>query len=593
MVLWCYDEHGGNMAYFLKKSTNKKGLYLQIYESFYDPARRQTAHRSVEALGYEHELRQAGIADPVAHFKAKVDSMNAERRARKIEGRARRVGGSTPERMLGHFPFKALDARLGALGDLRYLQLAGGLRFSVSDLLSELVYARLCAPCSKRRTFHDVLPSMFGSEGFSLDQLYDGMGFLGAEYPKVIEAYNHAIADAWPRETSRTYFDCTNFYFEIDREDELRRKGPSRERRADPIVGMGLLLDADCVPLGMRIYPGNESEKPVLRRAIDEMRRRAGVTGKVVRVADKGLNCADNVADAVLSGDGYIFSKSVKQLPRAELAWVLSDEGWVDVAGVDGQARYSYKKVVGDFEYKVSSENGKKRAVALPEKRVATYSPKLAKKQLAEINRQIEKARSLRLAAAKKSEYGDSARYVTFTAVDADGEVPDGMQVACSLNREAIERARSLAGYSMIVTSEVNMPASEIYDAYHNLWRIEESFRVMKSQLDARPVYLQKPNSIKGHFLVCYIAVLLLRLLQVKVLGNRYSSEEIVAFARGFRVVEASPRKYVNLSRSSSLLDELERLSGQPLGNYYLKKSEVDAILNTKLDFEATQDGVS
>lgn len=192
------------------------------------------------------------------------------------------------------------------------------------------------------------------------------MGFLGAEYPKVIEAYNHAIADVWPRETSRTYFDCTNFYFEIDREDELRRKGPSKERRADPIVGMGLLLDADCVPLGMRIYPGNESEKPVLKRAIDEMRRRAGVTGKVVRVADKGLSCADNVADAVLSGDGYIFSKSVKQLPRAELAWVLSDEGWVDVAGVDGQARYSYKKVVGDFEYKVNSENGKKERWRCP-----------------------------------------------------------------------------------------------------------------------------------------------------------------------------------------------------------------------------------
>lgn len=235
MVLWCYNEHGGNMAYFLKKSTNKKGLYLQIYESFYDPARRQTAHRSVEALGYEHELRQAGIADPVAHFKAKVDSMNAERRARKIEERARRVGGSTPERMLGHFPFKALDARLGALGDLRHLQLAGGLRFSVSDLLSELVYARLCAPCSKRRTFHDVLPSMFGSEGLSLDQLYDGMGFLGAEYPKVIEAYNHAIADVWPRETSRTYFDCTNFYFEIDRRRRASPQGAiqGEEGRSD------------------------------------------------------------------------------------------------------------------------------------------------------------------------------------------------------------------------------------------------------------------------------------------------------------------------------------------------------------------------
>lgn len=108
MVLWCYNEHGGNMAYFLKKSTNKKGLYLQIYESFYDPARRQTAHRSVEALGYEHELRQAGIADPVAHFKAKVDSMNAERRARKIEERARRVGGSTPSACSATSPSRRL-----------------------------------------------------------------------------------------------------------------------------------------------------------------------------------------------------------------------------------------------------------------------------------------------------------------------------------------------------------------------------------------------------------------------------------------------------------------------------------------------------
>lgn len=593
MVLWCYDECEGDMAYFLKRSTNKKGLYLQIYESFYDPARKQTAHRSIEALGYEHELKEAGIADPVAHFKAKADSMNAARKAEKAGEKARRIGESTPERRLGHFPFKALDARLGALEDLKYLQLASGFRFSLPDLLSELVYARLCAPCSKRKTFHDILPTMFGATSFSLDQLYDGIGFLGAEYPKVIEAYNHAIARIWPRDASRAYFDCTNFYFEIDREDGLRRKGPSKERRADPIVGMGLLLDADCVPLGMKIYPGNESEKPVLRQAIDEMRRRAGVTGKVVRVADKGLNCADNVADAVLSGDGYIFSKSVKQLPEKELAWVLSDEGWVDVAGADGQARYSYKEVVGDFEYKVSGENGKRKAAALPEKRVATYSPKLARKQLAEINRQVEKARSLRLAAAKKSEYGDSARYVTFTAVDADGEAPDGMQVACSLNRKAIERARSLAGYNMIVTSEVNMPAGEICDAYRNLWRIEESFRVMKSQLDARPVFLQKPDSIKGHFLVCYIAVLLLRLLQVKVLGDRYGSEEIVEFARGFRVVEASPRKYVNLSRSSALLDELERLSGQPLGNYYLKKSEVDAILNTKLNLETTSGGAS
>lgn len=108
MVLWCYNEHGGNMAYFLKKSTNKKGLYLQIYESFYDPARRQTAHRSVEALGYEHELRQAGIADPVAHFKAKVDSMNAERRARKSRSGQGASAGPPPSACSATSPSKRL-----------------------------------------------------------------------------------------------------------------------------------------------------------------------------------------------------------------------------------------------------------------------------------------------------------------------------------------------------------------------------------------------------------------------------------------------------------------------------------------------------
>lgn len=201
---------------------------------------------------------------------------------------------------------------------------------------------------------------------------------------------------------------------------------------------------------------------------------------------------------------------------------------------------------------------------------------------LAEIGRQVEKARRLRLSGAKRSEYGDSARYVRFASVDPDGE-ETGDAVAAALDHGAIERARRLAGYNMIVTSETSMPDAEVYSAYRSLWRVEESFRAMKSQLDARPVYLQKEETVKGHFLVCYIAVLLERLLQLKVLEGRFCTEAVMELARGYRVVEVSAGRYVNISRSSALLAELERMSGLPLNNYHLTQGQLDKILSWRL----------
>ena len=173
-------DRGTEMAYFLKKSRNKKGLYLQIYESFWDPGRGHTAHRSVRAIGYEHELRESGIADPVAHFRAEVASMNAGRKAAQERSKAAEIGPEPAERHLGHFAIKAIDDALGAASDLAYLQMPSGFRFSLADLLSSLVYARAVAPRSKSGTFHDVLPLMEGVEAdFSLDQLYDGLSYLG------------------------------------------------------------------------------------------------------------------------------------------------------------------------------------------------------------------------------------------------------------------------------------------------------------------------------------------------------------------------------------------------------------------------------
>lgn len=568
------------MAYFLKKSNYKKGTYLQIYESFYDPERKGSAHRSYKALGYVHELQAKGIDDPISYYKQEVDRLNKEFRSAKNTKKSKQISDDSPEKLIGYFPLKNINDKLSVKKYLDLMQTATDFRFNVFDLLSALVYARLVQPCSKAKTYDAVIPKLFESYDFSLSQLYDGLEYIGCEYEKIIEIYNHQIRQMYKFDTSHTYFDCTNFYFEIDKEDDFRKKGPSKENRKEPIVGMGLLLDVHQIPVGMKLFPGNESEKPVIRNIIDELKTRNSVSGRTIQIADKGLNCAENILHAVKNGDGYIFSKSVRQLPETEKTWVLLPNDYRDVKNTDGDVLYRIKECVDDFEYKVKDPaTGRFRSFRLTEKRIVTYNPKLAKKQIYEINKEVEKARLLKASRAKRSEYGDCAKYVVFTPADKKGNDTEG-KIKVSINEELIKRSLELAGYNMLVTSETSMTDKDIYEAYHNLWRIEESFRIMKSQLDARPVYLQKENTIAGHFLVCYLAVLLTRILQFKVLKNSYCSEELFEFIHNFRVAKISDRKYINLTRGSSFIKEFAALTGLPLTSYFLSDGEIKKMLS-------------
>lgn len=567
------------MAYFLKKSNLKKGTYLQIYESFYDPDKKQTAHKSYKAIGYVDALVKSGIDDPVAFYTEEVKKLNQQFREQKQMGKVRQIAELSPEKLLGYFPLKNLNDSLGCKKYIDFMQTATDFRFNVFDMMSALIYARSVHPCSKSKTYDEVLPKLFEKYPFSLDQLYSGLEYIGSEYEKVIEIYNHQIGLKYKFDTSHTYFDCTNFYFEIDQEDDFRRKGPSKENKKEPIVGLGLLLDAHQIPIGMKMYPGNESEKPVIRNIIDGLKQRHHINGRTIQVADKGLNCINNILHALKAGDGYIFSRSVKTLSDKEKIWVLLENDYVDVKDNKGQVLYRMKECVDDFPYTYIDISGHKKTVKLTEKRVVTYNPKLAEKQKYEINKQVEKAKALRASEAKKSEYGDSAKYVSFIAADKKGIKTDG-KVKVELNEKAIENAKKLAGYNMMVTSEIRMSGAEIYAAYHNLWRIEESFRIMKSQLDAQPVYLQKEPTITGHFLVCYLTVLLTRLLQIYVLEDRYGTEEIFDFIRDFRVAKISDRKYINLTRNSHFIKEFTSRTNLPLTSYFLGNEDINKVLS-------------
>lgn len=562
------------MAYFLKKTKNKKGIYLQIYESYYDPERKGGAHRSYKPIGYVHELQANGMEDPIAVFGEEVQKLNQEYKKKKQAEKERKISEESPEKLLGYFPLKNLNDSLGCKKYIDLMQTATHFRFNIFDMMSDLIYARVVHPCSKLKTYWEVIPKLFGKHAFSLDQIYSGLEYIGSEYEKIIEIFNHQVALKYPFDTSHSYFDCTNFYFEIDKEDHFRLKGPSKENKKEPIVGMGLLLDANQIPIGMKMYPGNESEKPVIREIIDDLKQRSHISGRTIQVADKGLNCFNNILHALKAGDGYIFSKSVKTLSETEKTWVLLENDYVDVKNKKGEVLYRIKECVDDFSYSYTDNAGHRKTLKLTEKRIVTFNPKLAEKQIYEINRQVEKAKNLRACEAKKSEYGDSSKYVTFISTDKKGTKTAG-KVKVEINEKAIENAKKLAGYNMIITSEIHMSASEIYASYHNLWRIEESFRIMKSQLDARPAYMQKQETITGHFLICYLAVLLTRLLQIHVLKDEYGTEEIFDFIHDFRVAKISDRKYINLTRSSPFIKELSSRTGLPLTSYFLGNEDI------------------
>lgn len=558
------------MAFYLKKTKLKGRTYLSIDESFYSHEKKGTAHKCYKSLGSVETWMEKGISNPISYFQKEVDSLNQE----KADAGIRKISDVSPIRYLGYFPLKSILEKMQVKKYVDYFKLTNDFGYDLYELLSSLIYARAVLPCSKYKTFHEVLPNLYGTVHYSYDQLLDGLSFLGNDYEKFVEIFAVQTNKVFGLDTSKTYFDCTNFYFEIDREDDFRRKGPSKENKKEPIVGLGLLLDSHQIPIGMKMYPGNESEKPILRNVIDQLKSQNNVTGKTIHVADKGLNCAQNIAFSRKNGDGYLFSKAVKNLPEAEKTWVLLEDGFTDVKDKHGKLLYRYKSCIDEFPYKVEHE-GKGHTIRLHEKRLLTYNPSLASKKRYEINRMVEKAKSLTASQAKKAEYGEAGKYVNFTD-------KNGNKASASINQEAIDKDLKFAGYNLLVTSETEMKDTDIYNTYHNLWRIEESFKIMKSDLDARPVFLQKEEAIKGHFLICYLTVLLERLFQFKVLGNEYSTSDIFQFIKDFKVTKGET-KYINTTKSTDFIEELAAKLKLPLTNYFLTETQIKSILTRKI----------
>lgn len=578
------------MAYFLRQEKKKKGTYLQMYDSFWDKEKKESRTKSVMAFGYVEELISDDLPDPVAYYKDFVSKKNEERAALLAEQSRPRAFSSAVEKNAGHFLLHSLLTELNVKETIDILASQMRFQFSVYDMLAQLIYARVIAPCSKSKTVSSVFPHLYHSVPISEDQVYDGCSFIGASYKKYIELFNHCYEQHFHRDFSSVFFDCTNYYFEIDLPDEDKQKGPSKENRQTPVIGQALLLDADLVPLAMQMYPGNESEKPYIRKVIDEMKQRCKVSGKTIQVADKGLNCARNIYAAVKEAkDGYIFSKSIhgKNLSEKEKQWVLLENDanvFTNYTDKKGRLLFRLKSCVDTFSYQfkqMDPETGKEvtTTFSVTEKRIVSYNPALAKKQKAEILKMADKA--LGYTTYKKmarKDLGDCAKYIKVTNQDKKGK---NRKPLIEIDQDKIEEDLKYTGYNLLVTSELSMDPLQIYTTYHGLWKIEESFRITKSYLDARPVYVQKKETIYGHFLICYLSLFLLRVLEIKVFKNRINSYDLIHFMRDFRIVSKGDGSYINLSRDQSVNEKIKEVTGlSNLDALFLSETEMENLFN-------------
>lgn len=522
---------------YLKVMFNKKTsrTYLAIAQKYRDPVKKTSTDRTIKSLGYLDELKQQ-YDDPVAHFKEVARKMTEEENARKkltlnINMDEALLPGTDDRKNFGYAAILKVYHELGLHHFFNNRARHEKFEFNSNSIMLLLVISRLLSPGSKRRA-HLEKGRYFERFNASLVDIYRALSHY-AGIARDLQRYLHEqITEMYGRDLRVIYYDVTNFYFEIDAADDLRAFGRSKEHRHNPVVQMGLAMDKDGVPLHYELFSGNKLDKETFRSVIGEVRRNYD-TGRIVVVADMGIITGDNIY--YLTGgknrNGYVFSFSVRGGTEAFREYVLDEKDYLDIDGKPAgeNADYRIKSRCIAREINVTMASGKTKKETVYEKQIVFWSRKYADKARAEREELVRKAFDLLADPQKYSKatsYG-AARYVRDLEVDRKtGEILKGERLP-SFDDDKLAQDELYDGYYAIVTSELQMPDGEIIDTYRGLWEIEETFRITKSTLEARPIYVSRQDRIGAHFLTCFIALVIIRLIQKKT-EHRYSAQTII-----------------------------------------------------------------
>jgi transposase len=513
------------MLMFLKKTPTSNGrIRLSIVDGYYDKTTKKTKHKVIESLGFLDELEKQ-YDDPIDYFNKRAAILNKEKQEQKAPinftfyDSDRLCVGDDFRKNFGYVALSKIYHELGINTFLINRQRHTKEEYDANTIMKMLVYSRLIAPASKKSSF-DNREMFFEKTDYSLDDVYRCLSFLNKHKNNLQIWLNDKIKENYKRDTSLIYYDVTNYYFETDEQDDFKRKGVSKEHRPNPIIQMGLFMDINGLPITYELFSGNTNDCLTYRPNFSRIKKEFNL-GRVISVADKGMTTGDNIWYTINtpSKDGYVFSMSVRGADKEMKAFVLNDDGYEWLGDEYKRKSRRYPRTI-----QVTSNSGKKLKKIVHEKQVVFWSEKYAERSKADRAATIAKAQDLAKnpgSYTRATSYG-AAKYVKKIDYDKDtGEILTASSLL-ELNEERLREEEALDGYYIILTSEMDKSDDEIIDIYRGLWRIEESFKVTKSELEARPVYVWTRDHIEAHFLTCFVALTIARILEMK-LERKYS----------------------------------------------------------------------
>jgi transposase len=562
---------------FLKKDKKPNGrIYLSIVEGYRESTTGKTKHRKIKSLGYVDDLEKE-FYDPISHFTEIAKQMTLEANQDSIPLNFSFFSNETIDsyatlrKNLGFVVLSYFYHKLGIDGFLINRQRNLNIEFSLNNIFQLLVYSRVLNPCSKKRAF-ETKDDLFMDLDIGINDIYRSLDHFSRYKDALILHLHEMIRMQYGRDTNKVYYDVTNYYFEIKEPDDFRKKGISKEYRKEPIVQMGLLMDNNGLPITYRLFEGNINDCETLMPVLDDLKDDYGL-GKVIVVADKGMNTGENIAYNILKKNGYIYSQTVRGGTDEFKKYVLDQSGYI--IHDDG---FKIKSRVVSVKINVTNTEGKTKKVDIIQKQVVFYSPDFAKRAGHEREKAIEKAKKL-MSKTKNGKLPESgaAKYIKTQPIDKKtGEIFE-LSETHWIDSDKIAEECKYDGYYAIVTSELNMPNEEILDTYRSLWKIEESFKITKTELKTRPINVSTRDHIEAHFLTCFIALLLIRLLQLST-DNKYSTKVLVNELNNITGTYLD-KNYYMFDYYSDIVKEFEVITGNDFSKRFITLRDIKKII--------------
>lgn len=434
--------------------------------------------------------------------------------------------------------------------------------FDLDAITSDLVYARILEPASKRASY-EIAGTFLEKRTYQEYDVYRGLSILAKEMDylqaEVYKNSNFVIN----RDHRILYYDCSNFYFEIEQADELRKYGKSKEHRPNPIVQMGLFMDGDGIPIAFDIFDGASNEQPSLKPLEKKLLHNFGFEQFIV-CTDAGLGSEANRKFNDVSGRGFIVTQSLKKLKESERTSAMNNENWRRLS--DGKPVRDFQAIRDDpgahtneIYYKERIHDG---SSAVGQLMIVTYSPSYALYQRNVREAQLERAKRMVVSGSVKKQRknpNDPARFVKVTAITADGK--KAAKKIYELDNSTIENEAAFDGFYAVCTNLIDDSVKDILDVSEGRWKIEESFRIMKTDFESRPVYVSREDRIRAHFLICYLSLLIFRLLEKKV-GKGYTPSQIIQTLRDYNLLRINGEGYIPEYTRTRLTDRLHEIFG-------------------------------